>query len=122
MKFFEHLDKKGGFYYEVVYSFLSATSLSHIFFFQRWGDAPVHSIGAALLAKKEQIHFFNDIGEFFMNIHWKFISDIRKGYRHNPFQHCPQGESHKKGKCWCNPKDNFDYEWYSCLTRYDKLF
>ena len=37
MKFFEHLDKKGGFYYE------------------RWGDAPVHSIGAALFAKKEQI-------------------------------------------------------------------
>jgi len=87
MKFFEFLDSKGGFYYE------------------RWGDAPVHSIGAALFAKKEQIHFFNDIG-----------------YRHNPFQHCPQGEAHSKGKCWCNPSDNFDYEWYSCLARYDKLF
>jgi hypothetical protein len=33
------------------------------------GDAPVHSIGAALFAKKEQIHFFEDIG-----------------YKHNPFQ------------------------------------
>ncbi|KAE9396066.1 glycosyltransferase family 15 protein [Gymnopus androsaceus JB14] len=44
MKFFDHLDKKGGFYYE------------------RWGDAPVHSIGAALFARKDQIHFFNDIG------------------------------------------------------------
>jgi hypothetical protein len=51
MKFFEYLDEQGGFYYE------------------RWGDAPVHSIGAALLAKKEQIHFFEDIG-----------------YRHEPFQ------------------------------------
>lgn len=30
---------------------------------QRWGDAPVHSIGAALLSRKDQIHFFNDIGE-----------------------------------------------------------
>ncbi|GJE90829.1 glycosyltransferase family 15 protein [Phanerochaete sordida] len=87
MKFFEKLDSKGGFYYE------------------RWGDAPVHSIGAAILARKDQIHFFNDIG-----------------YRHNPFQHCPQGDLHKKGKCWCNPHDNFDYEWYSCLTRYDNLF
>jgi len=87
MKFFEFLDTKGGFYYE------------------RWGDAPVHSIGAALFAKKEQIHFFNDIG-----------------YRHNPFQHCPQGAAHTKGKCWCDPKDNFDYEWYSCLKRYDNLF
>lgn len=85
-KFFDSLDSKGGFYYE------------------RWGDAPVHSIGAALLAKKEQIHFFNDIG-----------------YRHNPFQHCPQGDSHRKGQCWCDPKENFDYEGYSCLKRYDAL-
>ncbi|KAJ3489079.1 hypothetical protein NLI96_g2376 [Meripilus lineatus] len=87
MKFFEFLDSKGGFYYE------------------RWGDAPVHSIGASLFAHKDQIHFFNDIG-----------------YRHNPFQHCPQGESHKRGKCWCDPTENFDYEWYSCLKRYDGLF
>ncbi|EIN07347.1 glycosyltransferase family 15 protein [Punctularia strigosozonata HHB-11173 SS5] len=86
-KYFDFLDEKGGFYYE------------------RWGDAPVHSIGAALFARKDQIHFFNDIG-----------------YRHEPFQHCPQGEAHKKGKCWCDPAQNFDYEWYSCLNRYDKLF
>lgn len=87
MKFFDFLDQKGGFYYE------------------RWGDAPVHSIGAALFAKKEQIHFFSDIG-----------------YRHEPFQHCPQGDAHKRGKCWCDPAENFDYEWYSCLNRYDKMF
>ncbi|KAF7778713.1 CAZyme family GT15 [Agaricus bisporus var. burnettii] len=86
-KFFDHLDKAGGFYYE------------------RWGDAPVHSIGAALFAQKEQIHFFNDIG-----------------YRHEPFQHCPQGSAHKQGKCWCDEKVNFDYEWYSCLKRYDEMF
>ncbi|KZT08704.1 glycosyltransferase family 15 protein [Laetiporus sulphureus 93-53] len=86
-KFFEFLDSKGGFYYE------------------RWGDAPVHSIGAALFAKKEQIHFFNEIG-----------------YRHNPFQHCPQGELHQRGHCWCDPKDNFDYEGYSCTKRYDDMF
>jgi len=87
MKFFEFLDQKGGFYYE------------------RWGDAPVHSIGAALFAKKEQIHFFEDIG-----------------YKHNPFIHCPQGASHAKGKCWCDVKENFDYEWYSCTNKYDALF
>ncbi|KAH8106979.1 glycosyltransferase family 15 protein [Cristinia sonorae] len=86
-KFFDYLDAKGGFYYE------------------RWGDAPVHSIGAALFSRKDQIHFFNDIG-----------------YKHNPFQHCPQGDAHSKGKCWCNPAENFDYEWYSCLKRYDQLF
>lgn len=49
--FFNHLDKLGGFYYE------------------RWGDAPVHSIAAALFAPKEKIHWFDDIG-----------------YRHEPFQ------------------------------------
>ncbi|KAF9514521.1 glycosyltransferase family 15 protein [Hydnum rufescens UP504] len=86
-KFFEFLDSKGGFYYE------------------RWGDAPVHSIGAALFAHKDQIHFFKDIG-----------------YRHEPFQHCPQGESHAQGKCWCSASENFDYEWYSCLNKYDALF
>jgi len=87
MKFFDFLDQKGGFYYE------------------RWGDAPVHSIGAALFARKDQIHFFEDIG-----------------YRHEPFQHCPQGDAHSRGKCWCDPNDNFDYQWYSCLKRYDALF
>ncbi|EIM90058.1 glycosyltransferase family 15 protein [Stereum hirsutum FP-91666 SS1] len=86
-KFFDHLDQAGGFYYE------------------RWGDAPVHSIGAALLAPKDKLHFFSDIG-----------------YRHEPFQRCPQGEAHSRGKCWCDAKENFDYEWYSCLPKFDRLF
>ncbi len=108
---------------------------------QRWGDAPVHSIGAALFAKKEQIHFFNDIGEGLSKMsRVRLVEGYLAGYRHNPFQHCPQGEAHKKGKCWCNPKENFgtylpsytffpliyslsvDHEWYSCLKRYDALF
>ncbi len=73
MKFFEHLEKEGGFYYE------------------RWGDAPVHSIGAALLSSKDKLHFFHEIG-----------------YRHEPFQHCPMSDSHKQGRCWCDPLlDNF---------------
>ncbi|KAF9509739.1 glycosyltransferase family 15 protein [Hydnum rufescens UP504] len=87
MKFFDFLDRKGGFYYE------------------RWGDAPVHSIAAALFAHRDQIHFFEDIG-----------------YRHEPIQHCPQGKSHAKGKCWCSTSLNFDYEWLSCLSKFDALF
>ncbi|TFY82623.1 hypothetical protein EWM64_g1385 [Hericium alpestre] len=86
-KFFDHLDRAGGFYYE------------------RWGDAPVHSIGAALLAPKEKIHFFHDIG-----------------YRHEPFQRCPQSDEHRRGKCWCDASENFDYEWYSCLPKFDRVF
>ena len=91
--------------------------------YQRWGDAPIHSIAAALFASKDQVHFFNNIG-----------------YRHGPFQHCPQGELHKQGKCSCNPNDNFgepeisygsyatsptlnsDYISYSCLEKWEKLF
>ena len=58
---------------------------------QRWGDAPVHSIAAALFAKKGQIHFFDDIG-----------------YEHNPYTHCPKGNGlWKRGHCSCNPSRSF---------------
>ena len=78
--FFESLDRDGGFFYE------------------RWGDAPVHSIAAALLLKKEEIHFFDDIA-----------------YYHVPFTHCPTGRERRLDlKCSCNPSDNFDWKGYSC--------
>jgi len=86
-KFFDFLESKGGFYYE------------------RWGDAPVHSIAASLFARKDQVHFFKDIG-----------------YRHPPFQHCPQGDDWSNGRCGCNPSDSFDYQDNSCLRRYESLF
>ena len=28
----------------------------------RWGDAPVHSIAAAMMLRKEEFHFFHDMG------------------------------------------------------------
>jgi alpha 1,2-mannosyltransferase len=78
--FFSSLDHDGGFFYE------------------RWGDAPVHSIAAGLLLKKEDIHFFNEIA-----------------YYHVPFTHCPTGEQTRLDlKCHCNPSDNFDWKGYSC--------
>ncbi|KAJ7111242.1 glycosyltransferase family 15 protein [Mycena epipterygia] len=72
MKFFENLDSTGGFYY------------------QRWGDAPVHTFGAALFARKDQIHFFQEIG-----------------YKHMPFQNCPGGSAHTRGSCDCDAGRNF---------------
>ncbi|KAG9618855.1 putative alpha-1,2 mannosyltransferase KTR1, partial [Aureobasidium melanogenum] len=87
LDYFEALDKDGGFFYE------------------RWGDAPVHSIAAGLTLKKEEIHFFNDIA-----------------YYHVPFTHCPTGEQYRMDhKCHCNPKDNFDWNGYSCTARYYEL-
>ena len=56
--FFQYLDTLGGFYYE------------------RWGDAPVHSIGVSLFADKDKIHFFKDIG-----------------YDHDPYTNCPNTET-----------------------------
>lgn len=64
--YFDWLDKEGGFYYEVRHlrhaCHVHALTRLRSALAQRWGDAPVHSIGAALFAKKEQIHYFSDIG------------------------------------------------------------
>ncbi|KAI9894573.1 MAG: alpha 1,2-mannosyltransferase 2.4.1 [Vezdaea aestivalis] len=82
--FFTSLDKDGGFFYE------------------RWGDAPVHSIGAGLLLHRDEIHFFNDIA-----------------YYHVPFTHCPSSKQERiDRKCHCNPGENFDWQGYSCTTRW----
>ena len=43
-KYFDHLDKSGGFYRE------------------RWGDAPVHSLALGMMLNKEDVHYFRDIG------------------------------------------------------------
>ena len=62
-KWFQFLDSTGNFYYE------------------RWGDAPVRSLGLGLFANKTQLHWFRDIGYF-----------------HDPYQNCPNHENEKM-KC-----------------------
>ncbi|KAM0688665.1 hypothetical protein COBT_000066 [Conglomerata obtusa] len=84
-KYFAFLDKAGGFYYE------------------RWGDAPIHSIAASLFLSRDQIHFFDDIG-----------------YRHNIYQHCPTAPS-RQVECKCDPNDNVDNLGVSCLHEYLKM-
>ncbi|CAO3621706.1 unnamed protein product [Cunninghamella echinulata] len=83
--FFNHLDNEGGFFYE------------------RWGDAPVHSIAAALMLKKDQVHFFNDIG-----------------YNHPPLLHCPT-ERYLQEKCHCDPERSVDWWDGSCALPYKQL-
>lgn len=73
------LEKTGGFYYE------------------RWGDAPVHSIAASILLDKSEIHFFEEIG-----------------YTHDAFTHCPKSGSN----CDCTLKDSIDFTPFSCLSGY----
>ncbi|KAI0919682.1 hypothetical protein AcV5_001678 [Taiwanofungus camphoratus] len=85
--YFDYLDSKGGFYYE------------------RWGDAPVHSIAAALFTRKDQIHFFDEIG-----------------YEHNPYTHCPRGlGAWDRGHCACDQRRSFDYDGYSCMRQWDRI-
>jgi hypothetical protein len=52
--YFDHLDKNGGFFYE------------------RFGDAPVHTLALAMFARKDQVWFFRDVG-----------------YQHDIARHCP---------------------------------
>jgi len=122
MKFFDYLEAQGGFYYEVRPKFPPLTLTSHIFF-QRWGDAPVHSIAAALFKSKDQIHFFHDIG-----------------YEHPPYNHCPVDvATWQNGRCSCGRSQSFgttfpflfyflndnligtDYEGYSCMSKWDRF-
>ncbi|KAK0212265.1 glycosyltransferase family 15 protein [Desarmillaria ectypa] len=85
--FFVHLDRTGGFYYE------------------RWGDAPVHSIAASLFLRKDQIHFFEEIG-----------------YQHDDWSHCPIPEDlWIKGRCSCDQKHSFDYDGSSCKRKWDRF-
>jgi alpha 1,2-mannosyltransferase len=94
--FFNYLDSLGGFYYEVrpslPFLLIYYTDIDLIVLaIQRWGDAPVHSIAAALFAPKDKLHFFNEIG-----------------YEHAPYTHCPRGEdTWTKGRCGCDPKQSF---------------
>lgn len=47
------------------------------FWKERWGDAPVHSLGLSLLLDVEDVHYFRDIG-----------------YRHDTLYHCPRNNKH----------------------------
>ncbi|KAK4057254.1 hypothetical protein OIO90_001751 [Microbotryomycetes sp. JL221] len=84
--YFDHLDQAGGFMYE------------------RWGDAPVHSIAASLFLSKDEIHWFGGAGR---------QPGYGIGYWHNPFGHCPKNS--------VDHKDSFEDHWYSCTKKYKQI-
>ncbi|OBA24298.1 glycosyl transferase [Metschnikowia bicuspidata var. bicuspidata NRRL YB-4993] len=87
LKYFDALDKAGGFFYE------------------RWGDAPVHSIAASLFMPRDKLHFFQDVGYF-----------------HTPFNNCPvDQELRAQKKCLCEPEQDFTWRPYSCTPKYFTL-
>lgn len=82
--FFDYLDKSGGFFYE------------------RWGDAPVHSIAASLFLPKDKIHYFSDIG-----------------YHHNPYDNCPLDNNvFSSNNCECDQGNDFTFQGYACGVEY----
>lgn len=91
LAYFDYLDRAGGFYYE------------------RWGDAPVHSIALNILADKNKIHHFEDLGYF-----------------HAPYLACPLSKdiiSQKRCICKVQTEDElydspYDIQTYSCLSRW----
>ncbi|ESW97840.1 hypothetical protein KL918_003223 [Ogataea parapolymorpha] len=85
--FFNYLDASGGFFYE------------------RWGDAPVHSIAVSLFLDRDKIHFFDDIG-----------------YNHGVYSMCPLDDNvWINNRCSCNKDSDFTFRGYSCGQRYYKV-
>ena len=79
-EYFQFLDKSGGFFYE------------------RWGDAPVHSIAVSLFLSKDKLHFFKDIG-----------------YQHGVYQMCPiEDNLYNSNKCFCEKENDFTFDGYAC--------
>lgn len=84
MEYFDALDHQGGFFYE------------------RWGDAPVHSIAASLFLPKDKIHYFSDIG-----------------YYHGPYNNCPLDKDvFENNNCECDQGNDFTFQGYSCGKEY----
>ncbi|KAJ2552489.1 alpha-1,2-mannosyltransferase ktr1 [Coemansia sp. RSA 1878] len=82
--YFQHLDRAGGFFYE------------------RWGDAPVHSMAASILLRKEQIHWFEDIG-----------------YHHPGYAHCPD-KPEMAARCVCGGGSDYMYR-SMCNRRFGEV-
>ncbi|CDO57717.1 similar to Saccharomyces cerevisiae YOR099W KTR1 Alpha-1,2-mannosyltransferase involved in O-and N-linked protein glycosylation [Geotrichum candidum] len=83
-EFFEYLDATGNFFYE------------------RWGDAPIHSIAVSLLLPKTKIKHFP-----------------HTGYYHEPNQGCPlRAKARKELNCDCNPNKDWTFHFYSCTEKY----
>ncbi|KAG6910070.1 hypothetical protein DXG01_013520 [Tephrocybe rancida] len=86
-RFFEFLDRAGGFFYE------------------RWGDAPVHSFGIAMTLRKDQVVQFTDMGSVtIFQCTGITIDDQRSSYQHQGWGFiCPVESS----SCTCVQEEKF---------------
>ncbi|KAJ1977841.1 hypothetical protein H4R33_006128 [Dimargaris cristalligena] len=84
-RLFRFLDEAGGIFYE------------------RWGDAPIRSLAVSMFLKKEDVHWFEDIG-----------------YLHSAFQNCP-ANSATQMKCHCDPDRSIHLNDFSCTRQWNQL-
>lgn len=83
-QFFQYFDRKGGFYYE------------------RWGDAPFHTLYIALYLHKLDLWWLNQVG-----------------YLHDPYLQCPQNlQIYEDHKCICDPDYDFTDSFQSCTRHF----
>lgn len=83
-QFFQYMDKKGGFFYE------------------RWGDAPFHTIAVSTLLPPDKLMFVP-----------------YTGYYHKPNQDCPRSEKIREElNCNCRPEKDFTWHKWSCINKY----
>lgn len=74
------------------------------FFYERWGDAPVHSIAVGYLLTKDQIQYFDN-----------------SGYFHQDIGNCPRDRhDHKDLHCMCRRAKDFSWKKWSCVPRWFK--
>lgn len=86
--YFDYLDKTGNFFYE------------------RWGDAPIHSIAATLFLDSSEVHFFDGLG-----------------FYHPDFLSCPTEENIRiQNQCSCEPeRDVTWWSFYFCTRQYFRV-
>ncbi|CAH6720278.1 hypothetical protein CLIB1444_03S08350 [[Candida] jaroonii] len=83
-EFFRFMDQTGGFFYE------------------RWGDAPLHTLFIALYLNKEDLWYLNDFG-----------------YYHAPYLQCPPDDIGQR--CICDQDYDFTYSFQSCTSHFLKI-
>lgn len=87
-EYFNYLDRAGGFFYE------------------RWGDAPVHTLAVSFLLNKDELHYFDNTGYF-----------------HSPHTNCPR-DPEVRFKLHCTCLLGQDFNWGSddsCLAYYHEV-
>lgn len=88
---------------EAYQSYFAALDKAGGFFKERWGDAPVHSIAAALMLRRDEIWHVD-----------------YAGYSHPPYLTCPFDQD-PGSQCACDPQLSFEYDQslMSCQYNYD---